>query len=125
LKTKITILVLEISDTPRINGITPLKILIDKDRKPISSYISTKSEKDTISEILSKYSNLDIRYCYPALSDFFHEPGSPECEVVYVVKVTEHFVYPSPDAILENLENINIEDKYVRSIQSTPRSTSQ
>jgi hypothetical protein len=121
-KTKITIIILEISDMPQSNGVIPLKVLVDESNNFIGKYISTKSEIDTISEILTKYSSLDIRYCYPSLTDFFHEESSSECEVVYTVKIPQGLVSPTNYSKLIDIDLLKIEEKYVRSIEQTPRS---
>lgn len=122
MKTKLSILILEISDTTK-SGVSSLKILVDNEQSVIGKYVSTKSRDDTIVEILSKYTNnLDTRYCTPVLTDFFHEAGSNECEVVYVIAMPEFLISPTKYSQLLSLEVANIEEKYGRSIELTPRS---
>lgn len=123
MKTKLTLIVLEVCDRAKQNGIVPFNILVDKEKKVLSKYISVKSLGDTISEILSKYSNnLSLNYCQVTLGDFFHEKGSNECEVVYIVKMPQHMISPSNDAQIVDMNHANIERKYARAIQSIPRS---
>jgi len=123
MKTKVSLLVVEISDRPRNNGVVPLRVLVDNDNRVIGKYISTKSIDDTISEVLSKYSNnLDTRYCKIDLVDFFHEASSDECEVLYMVKMPYHLISPTKESKLLDIDDANIEEKYGRSIQQTARS---
>ena len=122
MKTRITLLVMEVYDRPRANGVIPLKMLVDKEYKPISKYVSTKSEMDTITELLLEYSNVEVVYCYPNLVDFFHEKGSSECEVVYTISMPEHLIRVKNDGILADIEQVDLKERYVRSIEQTPRS---
>lgn len=122
MKTKITLLVMEVYDRPRVNGVVPLRMLVNEDYEPISKYISTKSEMDTITELLLEYSNLEVVYCYPHLADFFHEKGSPECEVIYTISMPEHLIRVKNEGILVDIEEVNLKERYVRSIERTPRS---
>ncbi len=123
MKTKITLLVMEVLERPRTNGVIPLKILVDnRNVEPIYKYISTKSEMDTISELLLEYSNLEITYCYPELVDFIHEKSSDECEVVYTVKLPSQLIKPKRHGELVEIEQSNLKERYVRSIERTPRS---
>jgi hypothetical protein len=122
MKTKITLLVMEVYDRPRVNGVVPLRMLVNEDYEPISKYISTKSEMDTITELLLKYSNLEVVYCYPHLADFFHEKGSSECEVIYTISMPEHLIRVKNEGILVDIEEVNLKERYVRSIERTPRS---
>lgn len=123
MKTKLTLLVLEVCDRAQRNGVVPLNILVNSEKKPLSRYISTKSLDDTLSEVLSKYSNnLSLKYCQAYLSDFFHEQGSNECEVVYTVKMPQNMISPSRYSQIIDMNKANIEKKYARTIQSIPRS---
>lgn len=123
MKTKLSLLIIEISDRPQNNGVIPLRVLVDKNNNLISQYLSTKSVDDTISEMLSKYSNnLDTRYCRVDLADFFHDASSDECEVLYMVKMPYHLISPTKESKLLNMDDANIGEKYGRSIQRTARS---
>jgi hypothetical protein len=122
MKTRLTIIVIEISDMPQRNGVIPIKVLVDSDYRFLSKYLSTKSLDDTIQELLSRYSNLDIRYCYPVLSDFFHEAKSTESEVVYTINMPQGLIGTTNESHLVDVDSIEVEEKYVRSIEQTPRS---
>jgi len=123
MKTKITLLVMEVFDRPRTNGVIPLRFLVDENYHPISGYVSTKSEMDTITEILQKYSFLEVVYCYPQLSDFIHEAGSSECEVVYTISMPEHLIRVKNKGMLVDLEEVHLKERYGKTIERTPRST--
>jgi hypothetical protein len=122
MKTKLTIIIAEIADRPTPSGLVPMRLLVDQDEKFPSKYISTKNLDDTIQELLFKYtSNLDIRYCHPELADFFHEAGSTESEVVFLVKLSQGLIGTNEESSLVNINNLSIEEKYAGSIQRTPR----
>lgn len=123
MKTKITLLVMEVFDRQRTNGVVPLRFLVDENYEPISGYVSTKSEMDTITEILQEYSFLEVVYCYPQLSDFIHEAGSSECEVVYTISMPEHLIRVKNKGMLVDLEEVHLKERYGKTIERTPRST--
>lgn len=121
MKTKISLVLLQISDKFDPFGGSNLRILVDEHEDIPYKYISTKTVDDTMQELLFKYTNLDIRYCKPVLSGFEHEEGSPECEAIYTVKM--------PDGILSlklgrlaTLPELRLKDHYARIIQQSPRS---
>jgi hypothetical protein len=122
MKTKITIIILEVSDSPLRNGILPLKTLVYLDNKFPNKHITTKTIEDTLQEILQNCSNLDIRYCTPMLMDLIHEQGSNECEAVYVVKMPQGFISPKKNSYLIDIDCIDVKEQYIESIQRTPRS---
>lgn len=121
MKTKISLILLQISDKFDPFGESNVRVLVNENDEIPCRYISTKTVDDTLQELLYKYTNLDVRYCKPSLSGFEHEQGSPECEAIYTVKV--------PDGILSlklgrlaTLPEIRIKETYAGIIQSSPRS---
>ena len=123
MKTKLSILLFEVADFNPFN-LCNVKLLMDENDEVPSKYVSTKSIDDTLQEILRKYANLNINYSRPVITDCYHEVGSTECEVIYTVRVP-HGVLSLNMGRLAPLDELDLEEmeiKYGKSIQSTPRS---
>lgn len=121
MKTKLSIVLMEIPHVFDHHGFDSTKFLVDEDNNFISRYIGIKSIEDTIQDLLYDYTNIDIRLYYPQLVDFFHEAGSSECEVVYLLKLPKDIISLKEGYLLTGLQ-FNIEEKYERSIRQAPRS---
>lgn len=121
MKTKISLVLLKISDKFDPFGESNVRILVDENENVPYKYISTKTVNDTLQELLFKYTNLDVRYCRPSLVGFEHEEKSTECEAIYTVRI--------PDGIVSlklgrfaTIPEINLKDYYAGIIQQSPRS---
>ena len=121
MKTKISLILLQISDKFDPFGESNVRILVnEKDEIPYR-YISTKTVDETLQELLYKYTNLDVRYCRPSLTGFEHERSSPECEAIYMVKVPDG-ILSLKSGRLATLPELKIKETYAGIIQSSPRS---
>jgi hypothetical protein len=121
MKTKITLIVIETIPYFR-QGIPPTKILVDKNGKFPSGYISTKTVEDTIKEILSNHTSLSPDFLCPTISKLFHEKGSDECEAIYTCVVQNGIIGTKNNSKMLSIEEINIDERYTTPIIAVPRS---
>lgn len=121
MKTKISIILVEVSSEFDPFGTPNSRILLDENDEFPSKYISTKTVEETLQELLYEYTSLDTAYSKPNLCDFVHLRGSIECEAIYQVFIPAHCISIKKGR-LALLQEINIKDHYETSIQRTPRS---
>ena len=122
MKTKVTIILLEISDRINRNQISLSKVLVNNDGDFISKYISHKTVDETLDDLLQEYTSLSLQYCQANLSDCVHERNSTECEVIYTCVVPEGFVTAKQGEFIPLDENFKLKEKYERTFERTPRS---
>ena len=122
MKTKVTIILLEISDRTNRNQISLSKALVDDDGNFISKYISHKTVEETLDDLLQEYTSLSLQYCQANLSDVVHERNSTECEVIYTCVVPEGFVTAKKGKFSLLDEDFKLKEKYERTFERTPRS---
>lgn len=121
-KTKVTIILLEISDRINRNQISLSKALVDEDGEFINKYISCKTVDETLDDLLQEYTSLSLQYCQANISDCIHEKSSTECEVIYTCVVPEGFVSTKKGKFVPVDENFKLKEKYERTFERTPRS---
>lgn len=121
MKTKISIIVTEVTHDYDPYGMTNARFLVDDDHNFISKYLSVKSLNGTIQELLYEYTSIDIRLYYPQLTDFIHEEKSSECEVIYVLKLPKD-LFSVKEGYLLTADQFEVKEKYERSIRGTPKS---
>lgn len=121
MKTKISLIIVEMSGEFDPFGLSNTRVLIDDDENIPSKYISTKNVEDTIQELLYDYCNIDIRYVELQLSDFIHPEGVEDCEVIYTITIPSGYISLKRGSMCY-IENLNIEDYYERLLGRVPRS---
>lgn len=122
MKTKVTIILLEISDRINRNQISSSRVLIDENGDFISKYISCKTVDETLDELLQEYTSLSLQYCQANISDCVHERSSTECEVIYTCVVPEGFVTAKRGEFVPVDQDFKLKEKYERTFERTPRS---
>jgi len=121
MKTKISIIVIEVTHDYDPYGMTNVKFLVDEDYNFISKYLTSKSLNDTIQDLLFKYTSIDIRLYYPQLSDFIHKEKDLESEAIYVLKLPKD-LFSVKEGYLLTADQFEIKEQYERSIRRTPKS---
>ena len=96
-------------------------VLVNKDEKFPSKYVSTKSIEETLSELCSSVTGADISWLQPELVDLNHEELGT-VEAIYTCTVERGIISPKNEYQIISLDEFNIEDKYAKSIISAPRS---
>lgn len=121
MKTKLSIIIMEVMHSFDRYGPDNTRYVIDDNNNFISKYISVKDVDETIQDLLYEYTNIDIRLYYPKLVDFFHEASSSECEVVYLLKLPKDVISLKKGKLLTS-QQFKTEDKYGRAIRKTAKS---
>ncbi len=122
MKTKITVVLIEVSDHINRNQISLSKVLVDEEGQFINKYISHKTVDDTLDDLLQEYTSLSLTYCQANLSDCVHEKNSTECEIIYSCVVPQGFVTAKRGKFIPIDENFKLKEKYERTFERTPRS---
>ena len=125
MKTKVTIIMMEMSDRANRNQISHAKVLVDDNGDFINKYVSVKTMDDTLNDLLNEYTSVNYSYCSANISDCVHEKSSTECEVIYSCVVPEGFVTTKKGKFVPLDENFNLKEKYERTFEKTPRSIGQ
>jgi len=120
-KTKITLLLTETTGFTSMQVIPTIAFLVKKSGGFVDKYISTKSVPDTIRELLTECCNIRYENIDPVIVDLIHEQGSDEVEAVYSCLISYGMLIPKDGYEVVTIDKMLIEEKYVRSIQSTPR----
>jgi hypothetical protein len=120
MKTKISLIIIEISGEFDPFGLSNTRVLVDEDGKIPSKYISTKSVEGTIQELLYEYCNIDIRYAEPELSNFIHPEGASDCEAIYTITIPSGYI-SLKNGSLSYIENLEVEDYYEEQLGRIPR----
>ena len=118
--TKISVIVVEVSGEFDPFGRPNCRILVDNNGDLPSKPISTKSEMDTLQELLYEVCTLDIRYSPFDLVDFYHLAGSSECNVVYSTRVPSDSICVK-SGYFEYVEALTTRKEYDRAIQRVAR----
>lgn len=121
MKTKVTLLVTETSGFTSMQVIPTVAFLVKESGEFVDKYISTKTVPDTLRQLLFESCNLRYETVEPTIVDLIHEEGSNEVEAVYSCLVSYGILVPKKGYKIVTIDKINIEEKYAKSIQSTPR----
>jgi hypothetical protein len=121
MKTRISLIILEIMCEFQVFGGSNTRFVVDDDYNIMSKYITTKTAEDTLQDLMYEYTNIDARLYNPKLMDFIHEEKSTECEAVYTLTIPRDIISLNKGYIVEESE-LFIENKYERAIRKTPRS---
>lgn len=122
-KTKITMFLAETVGFTSQFVIPSISFLMKSDGTFPSRYVSTKSIPATIRELMQECCNLKYEIVEDSMEivDLIHEEGSDEVEAVYSCLVTSGILVPRDNYAVKPISEMFIEEKYVKSIQSTPR----
>jgi len=120
MKTKISLIIIEISGEFDPFGLSNTRVVVDENGDVPSKYISTKNVEDTIQDLLYEYCNIDTRYTKPELSDFIHPEGVADCEAIYTITIPSGYI-SLKRGLLSYIENLDLEDCYERLLRRIPR----
>lgn len=120
MKTKLTLIVMEVFPYQR-GSVPEANLLVDLDGEFPSKYVSTKDIPETLHELCSKAHNISYSWLDPVISDLHHEVGSSECEAMFVAKVQRGVLIAGDGYKICPIHEIQIKEKYARSIISIPR----
>lgn len=121
MKTKISIIVIEVTHDYDPYGMTNVRFLVDDNYQFVSKYLSSKSLNETIQDLLYKYTSIDIRLYYPELADFVHKETELESEAIYVLKLPKD-LFSVKEGYLLTADQFEIGERYERAIRRTPKS---
>ena len=108
----------------RLSPLSPdfFKVLLDKNYKVPSKYLSTKSIEETVQEIYYSLSHLDVRFASPVLSDIRNIKG--ELEILYTAVIPEG-LSGLKDGFFIPQDQLELESFYEQALIRQPRSVSQ
>lgn len=103
------------------NHIPKISFLMNHEGEFINTYVGSQTIEDTITSLVICSCNVSPLVMDWKISDLYHEQGSDEVEAIFVARVMSGILTPRGGCDLVPIEKINIKDKYVRSIQQSPR----
>lgn len=121
MKTKITLIILELPDSFR--GVVPtVNVITDSSGKFPKAFISANSVENCIEKLCSDVCNVHYGFLSPELMNLVKD-GPSTVEAIYCCSVPKDIICCRNDYSIRSLENIFLEDKYGHCIRKIPRLT--
>ncbi len=121
MKTKITLIILELPDS--FHGVIPtVKTIVDSSNKFPCGFVSAGSVEMCLDKLCSEICNVHLDFVSPKLMELTKD-GPSIVEAIYCGSIPKDIVSCRNDYLLQPLENIFLEDKYGYCIRQIPRLT--
>jgi len=123
MRTKISLLVSMFRKDAPIDSDHFFKFLVDDKNKIPSIYISTKDEKETLTELFEKHLTIYFDWATIKLIDF-RKSGPTECEAIYSCKLFDIMGVEKNGKFVSQNSDIKLDKYYEQILSERIRSTS-